>query len=118
MKKLWKVLVIAALVLLTAAMLWGCEKKQPEASVQDDNVIIAWNVNAADYRGKPGEVPGRYKDDDGYYPITFAYGGEQVRLRVTEETYKKGLDMQEVVCLQLNEEKTTTSRPSGLLTNA
>ena len=31
MKKLWKVLVIAALVLLTAAMLWGCEKKQPEA---------------------------------------------------------------------------------------
>ena len=104
MKKIWKVLVIAALVLLTAAMLWGCEKKQPEASVQDDNVIIAWNVNAADYRGKPGEVPARYKDEDGYYPMEFAFGGKQERLRVTEEAYKKGIDMQEVVCLQMNEE--------------
>ena len=117
MKKLWKMLAIAALVLLTTAMLWGCSKTQPEvateapteaptealteAPAESDNVIIAWNVDASYYRGKPGEVSFRHKDDEGYYSFTFAFGGKQERLRVTEATYKKGIDMQEVVCLQI-----------------
>ena len=108
MRKVWKALVTVALTLLIAVSLWGCEEKQPEPQAETDNVIIAWNVEAYNYRGKPGDVYTRSIDEDGYYIVEFAFDGKQERMRVTPEAYKKGIDMQEIVCLQLNEERIVT----------
>ena len=65
MRKVWKALVTVALTLLIAVSLWGCEEKQPELQAETDNVIIAWNVEAYNYRGKPGDVYTRSIDEDG-----------------------------------------------------
>ena len=102
MKKFWKILAVAALALLTAVAFWGCENGRSKTQAETDNVIVVWNVDASIHRGSPQHGPRRQLSEDGYYYVQFAYGGQQQRLKVAKDVYDKGLDMQDVVCLQVD----------------
>lgn len=109
MKKHLKwIIPLCAVILLAAAGLTAFFLLRPQEKAVPADVKLYVNVNGYEYHGKPGEVPVRPLDDDGYYSVQFAGNGEQVRYLVTPEVMRKGLDMHEIVGLVVDENGVVT----------
>ena len=93
----WLIPVVAVLLAAIAGFTWYLMGRTQKGNALPDNVQICWNVDAAYYRGDPKVVPSRQTDDNGNFFVQFAMNGQQMRLQVTEEVLKKGLDMYDLV---------------------
>ena len=111
MKKHLKWIIPVSIVLVLALAAGGAfllfSQNQQQTSVPAD-VKLCWNINGSDYRGDPTVTPSRPRDDNGLYFINFASDGEQLRLQVTEDVIKKGIDMHDLVGLVLDEKGIVT----------
>ncbi len=98
------------LLILAMLLLCGCQKdsapapQQPAPQTQE----LYLNVEGSLYRGDPETVLPRTPEADGSYMITFAFGGNQQRLKVTAAVLEKGLDMHDIVGLIIDEAGTVT----------
>ena len=94
---------------IMAALLTGCnESTQQTAPEVRETVTIYRNVDGADYRGQPEEVPVRTPDAEGRYYILFAAEGEQQRLQVHKSVIERGIDMHDLLGLVIDENGVVT----------
>lgn len=106
-KVLWVVgICLLAVLSLTAALLLLPGDKAPEATqpvegeLSAGNLRLYWNVDGKPYRSGQSV---RYKNNDGYFYITFAVDGKQERIAVADLELANAIDMQEVVGLVFDE---------------
>ena len=94
------IMLLAVLVVAVAVLVLTVVNKQYSKNAQQQSATeLYWNVDAPEFQG---DVV-RPMNENGNYFVTFASRGETMRLEVTEEVYKDGIDMYEVVSLVFDE---------------
>lgn len=94
-KKLWRILLLAALVVLMGAMCLVMASCKQEQTAQGENHLdIYWNVERAQYvAANEDGTSGRFPRGDGYYYVRLAANGEQVDYPVQDYNLVNRIDM-------------------------
>ena len=95
---------LTVLLIFILLLLCGCKQETtPQQPPAPERAQLYWNVEGSLYRGDPNMVLPRTPEADGTYMVNFAFDGSQQRLKVTAEVLEKGLDMQDIIGLTLDE---------------